>query len=169
MKLITSKPHFIYTLIYTNVCWAVFFFHLLIERVSPSFCSFFLSVPPSVTAWLGLLDLQDGWRDLKIDRLKESQNQGTGAKMMAWFKGCISPQTEKKWETDNHSLLLFSPFLSSPSSCHQLFILLFRNPNIPVVESHCWILFPTSLCWEHIETHGDCYLFKRPYNSTSFL
>lgn len=139
------------------------------ESVFPSFCSFSLSNSPSVTPWLRLLDLQNGWRDLKIDWLKESQDQGTGAKMRAWFIGCKSLLTEKKWETDNHSLFLCPPFLSSPSSCHKFLILHFRNPNIPVMESHCWILFPTNLCLEHTETDGDCCFFKRPCNLTCFL
>lgn len=72
--------------------------------------------------------------------------------------------TEKKGETDKHSLLL-----SSLSSHHPFLIpALLRNPNIPAVESHCWIPFPTILCSEHIETntHGDCYPFKRPCNPT---
>lgn len=124
-----------------STCW--------FERVFPSFCSFSLSVPPSVTAWLGLLDHQDGWRDLKIDRLKESQDQGTGAKMR--FKGCRSALTEKKWETDNHSLSLFPPL-------HLISIFLppVLNSSLQEPKHSCGgksrlDLISYQLCWVHME------------------
>lgn len=160
MKLITRKPHFIYSHLdrlllscVFSTCWS-----------KESFCSFFLPISSSVTAWLGLLDLRDWWRDLKMGRLKESQDQGTGLKWRLGFFKAVYPSWQKRRSDKKiNSLLLFS--------CHWFLILLFRNPNIPAVKSHCWILFPTSLCWEHIETntHGDCYPFKRPCNPTSLL
>lgn len=116
MKLITHKPYFIHILIWTTFA-ELHCFHLPIPRVFPSFCSFILSILPSVTGRPVPLFHRDGCRDLKIKAdKKESRDQGNEAEMRAWFKGWNSSPTEDKCETDNLRVLFF-PLMSV--SLHQ--------------------------------------------------
>lgn len=97
--------------LYLNHTSYIFSFGPTFAELSVLFLLLILSFNLSICNSLARAARSPGWMEGFKDRppSRKSQDQGSWAKMRAWFKGCISLLTEKKCETDNHKLVLF-PF-----------------------------------------------------------